>query len=374
MAEDTGWEPVEPEGLALGTYATTVILSVLCTIVVLMRTFVRARNRCLGTDDHLMVAGWASYIVHNVIVIVGCHRGIGTVRRKLTDAQVREGMKYVFLWQIFYAATLVCVKSSICVTVLRIATGKVYVWLLRGLIGLSILMSSVGFIVIMAQCQPVEAFWDPSRGKCMNKILPMILTYAASAANVITDFAVATIPMVLVRKLQMRSKLKLYAQLIMGLGVLASIASIIRVPYSNAYLQPANFVYSVANIILWTVVEYGVGIIAGSLPSLRAFFKSLAKDKSTQEYSGSHHTDLLTIGRVRDRQTRSCRSHGIELGPAATATVDYGDTNQERDDDSTRHIIKATREFGMERSGSDEEELYQERETRDPRLQKGMMV
>ena len=129
-----------------------------------------------------------------------------------------------------------------------------------------------------------------------------------------------------------------------------------------------------ANIILWTVVECGVGIIAGSLPSLRAFFKSLAKDKSTQEYSGSHHTDLLTIGRVRDRQTRSGRSHGIELGPAATATVDYGDTNQERDDDSTRHIIKVTREFGMERSGSDEEELYQERETRNPRLQKGMMV
>lgn len=60
MAEDVGWEPVEPKGLALGTYATTVILSVLCTIVVLMRTFVRARNRCLGTDDHLMVAGWVS--------------------------------------------------------------------------------------------------------------------------------------------------------------------------------------------------------------------------------------------------------------------------------------------------------------------------
>ncbi|KAJ0141244.1 Pyrroline-5-carboxylate reductase [Fusarium oxysporum f. sp. albedinis] len=35
----------------------------------------------------------------------------------------------------------------------------------------------------------------------------------------------------------------------------------------------------VGNIILWTVVECGVGIVAGSFPSLRAFFKSLARYK-----------------------------------------------------------------------------------------------
>jgi hypothetical protein len=54
----------------------------------------------------------------------------------------------------------------------------------------------------------------------MGRIVPTILTYAASVSNVITDFAVAVIPMCLVRKLQMRAKLKLYAQLIMGLGML----------------------------------------------------------------------------------------------------------------------------------------------------------
>ncbi|KAH7164947.1 hypothetical protein DER46DRAFT_684894 [Fusarium sp. MPI-SDFR-AT-0072] len=162
------------------------------------------RNQSIGNDDYLMCVGWAAYMVHKIIVIIGCCRGDGNVRRKLETSQVQEGMKYVFLWQIFYAATLAFVKSSICVTFLRIATGKKYVQILQGLVNLSVLMSSVGFIVIMVQCQPIQSFWNPSKGKYMNKILPTILTYAASVSNVITDFAVADIPMCLVRKLQMR--------------------------------------------------------------------------------------------------------------------------------------------------------------------------
>lgn len=126
----------------------------------------------------------------------------------------------MFIWQIFYAATLVFVKSSICVTILRLTTEKIYVRILQCLIGLSVMMSSVGFVVIMVQCRPVQAFRDSARGTCMDKILPTILTYAASVANVITDFTVAIIPIFIVRKLQMRSRLKLYAQLIMGLGML----------------------------------------------------------------------------------------------------------------------------------------------------------
>ncbi|KAH7192768.1 uncharacterized protein B0J16DRAFT_411442 [Fusarium flagelliforme] len=350
MSTEPSWESVQPQGLALALFVTTVILSILCTIVVFLRTYIRTRNQCIGNDDYLMCAGWVAYMVHNGIVIAGCHTGIGTVRYKLSTAQVQGGMKYVLLWQMFYAVTLAFVKTSICVTVLRIATGKLYILTLRFLIAQSVLLSTVGVIVVLVQCRPVEAFWIPSKGTCMDKILPTILTYAASVSNVITDFATALIPMLLVRKLQMRSNLKLYAQLIMCLGVLASIASIVRVPYSNAYLKPDNFVYQVGNIILWTVVECGVGIVAGSLPSLRAFFKSLAKDRSTDDQSHSNGTDLVTIGRVRER---SNREGNMELG--ANETVINGSDYQEGDTDSTRRIMKAARVDTVEQDGSDEE-------------------
>lgn len=142
------------------------------------------------------------------------------VVHSLQPSTITDFYQYVFMWQLFYAATLACVKSSICVTVLRIATGKVYIRILQALIIMSVAMSGLGVVLVLVQCRPIEAHWIPSRGSCMGRIVPTVLTYAASVSNVITDFAVAVIPMCLVRKLQMRAKLKLYAQLIMGLGML----------------------------------------------------------------------------------------------------------------------------------------------------------
>jgi hypothetical protein len=120
----------------------------------------------------------------------------------------------------FYALTLALVKSSICVTVIRIAIKKKYVRILQALIVMSVALSSFGIIFLLVQCRPFEAHWIPSKGTCFSKLIPTILTYAASVSNVVTDSAVAVIPMFLVRKLQMRHKLKLYAQLIMALGML----------------------------------------------------------------------------------------------------------------------------------------------------------
>jgi hypothetical protein len=120
----------------------------------------------------------------------------------------------------FYALTLALVKSSICVTVIRIAIKKKYVRILQALIVMSVALSSFGIIFLLVQCRPFEAHWIPSKGTCFSKLIPTILTYAASVSNVVTDSAVAVIPMFLVRKLQMRYKLKLYAQLIMALGML----------------------------------------------------------------------------------------------------------------------------------------------------------
>ncbi|KAL3595833.1 hypothetical protein FPOAC2_10203 [Fusarium poae] len=110
MATDS-WEPVKPEGLALSLYVTTVVLSVLCTIVVVLRTYIRTRNDCIGLDDYVMCAGWAAYIAHNIIVSIGCHTGIGTVKNTLNTLQIQEANKYVVIWQMLYACTLALVKS-----------------------------------------------------------------------------------------------------------------------------------------------------------------------------------------------------------------------------------------------------------------------
>lgn len=58
----------------------------------------------------------------------------------------------------------------------------------------------------------------------------------------------------------------------------ASVASVIRTVYTDAYSSEDNYLYNTGKIVLWTVVECGLGIIAGCLPMIK-----FSRRKSRQE-------------------------------------------------------------------------------------------
>ncbi|KAL7940704.1 hypothetical protein V8C42DRAFT_349298 [Trichoderma barbatum] len=345
VSDDNVFHYAKLEGLALGIFATSVVFSVLNTIVMGLRGYIRLRMKCFGMDDWLMTIGWATNLLHYGVAIWGSVVGVGTRNAKLNSAQQQEALKSIVFWQLCYALTLVFIKSSICVALTRITQVRIYLFILRGLIVLSAVMSSVGIIVIFNQCKPFQAYWDKSRGTCMPTIIPTILSYAASVSNVITDTTVAAVPYFILRDTMMRPRLKLYVNFILGLGLTAGIASIIRVPYSNAYDKADDTVYHVGDIVLWTVVETGVGVIAGSLPSLRAFFKHLAKDVSTNEDQNSAGTKLVHIG------GRPHPLYGAEIGVTVVANPRDEDSYYE-DGESTKNIIKVTKEIVMSHNDS----------------------
>lgn len=127
----------------------------------------------------------------------------------------------LLMWQAFYAGSLAFIKSSICITLMRITQQRMYLNILRGLIILSAALSTVGLIIIVNQCHPLTRYWDKRvPGTCWPPIIATVLSYIASASNVVTDLTVAVIPIFLLRQIQMRSRLKLYVRLILGLGIL----------------------------------------------------------------------------------------------------------------------------------------------------------
>ncbi|KAG9495562.1 hypothetical protein J7337_013812 [Fusarium musae] len=128
------------------------------------------------------------------------------------------------------------------------------------------------------------------------------------------------------------------ANVVMGIGALASVATIIRLPYSPAYSQPSNQLHGIGNIILWTIVECSLGIIAGSMPMLRKLFKALRKDDSSYA-RGTDDINLVTIGQVRGKH------HPIYDGDVRATVAAGEDRESDRDDESTRQIIRVTKEF-----------------------------
>ncbi|KAF5002029.1 hypothetical protein FGRMN_640 [Fusarium graminum] len=67
----------------------------------------------------------------------------------------------------------------------------------------------------------------------------------------------------------MKTTTKVSVSVVLGLASLASLCTIIRLPYLKYYSIQDDYLHNVANIVIWSLVESGIGIVAGSLPSLR---------------------------------------------------------------------------------------------------------
>ncbi|KAF4452080.1 hypothetical protein F53441_5012 [Fusarium austroafricanum] len=332
-----GWHAVQPSGLAAALLALTIIFTPLCIAVVSLRIWLRLAHNCFGLEDWLMCIGALLNLVHNGVIIWGSFTGIGTPDSKLNRAMVMEGFKAVTFWQIFYISNSMFIKISICTQLNRITTNKRCKWFLRCLIALTILITVVAGIVGLIRCRPLSASWDPSTGKCMDQGILSVLTYVVSGINIVVDWSVAIVPVFILWNVQMQKALKIMANVVMGIGALASVATIIRLPYSPAYSAPKDQLHGIGNIILWTVVECSLGIIAGSMPMLRKLFKSLRKDDSSYA-AGTNDINLVTIGQIRGKH------HPIYDGNVRSVIAAGEDRESDRDDESTRQIIRVTKE------------------------------
>jgi hypothetical protein len=347
----TVYEPIVPQGLALGLMAVTIAFTILSSFVVCLRFHVRIQQRMFGTEDWLMLAGWILNLAHNAAVIVLSVSGIGS-----PDEVITVGMQYkiglwTIIWQFIYVLDGALIKSSIIWTLLRLAKGlnKSYTYILWAMFGFSWVVWQISWPVAIFQCKPVSAAW----GQVPEGVTPDCLSgqevilrvsYFVSAANIATDLATTLVPAFLLRHVQIPRKLKFVTMGVLSLGLLASIATTIRITYTWAYTTPTNRFYTIGLIVMLTVLECDLGIIAGSAPMLRRYFKrwdnsSYGKSERTPE--ASRDINLVTIGGGR-------AGHQKLRNTGSSKSGDYYDTQfhdkESNDGDSSRHIIHITRE------------------------------
>lgn len=130
-------------------------------------------------------------------------------------------MQALVLWQLFYVSSSTFIKSSICTTLMRIADVRQgFVHTLQALIVVTVLSTIVAISAVFARCKPIQASWNPTQGTCIDQTPIIILTYIVSGVNIITDFTVAGLPIILLWNMHMQRRLKIGAGMILGVGVL----------------------------------------------------------------------------------------------------------------------------------------------------------
>jgi hypothetical protein len=165
-------------------------------------------------------------MVEVVLACYGAHVGLGALDSKLNDWLQIESKKYLMIWMMDYVFSLVLIKMSLCIAMLRVGSPikkfRVCVYTLLGLCVATFMATIIGILYL---CRPIEANWNTAlvlEGKavCASMEAMIALSYMSTASSIATDIACAILPGVIVRNMQLPRKTKISVCVLLSFGSL----------------------------------------------------------------------------------------------------------------------------------------------------------
>ncbi|KAJ6164619.1 pectinesterase precursor [Penicillium chermesinum] len=264
------------EGLAVAVFVVCIFMAGLSIIAVLLRCFVRLGlvRGAFGWDDALMIVGLVLFIGLNSCCAFAATEGVGHHVTEFPNPDIyKETLWKWWLGQQLYLWSSAVVKISIAFALLRLAVKQWHRVILWSIVSTVIVIGLFFWLVLLFDCNPVQYFWnrlDPNyQGSCLSTKILLDVAYTYSSVTILCDFTLGGLPILMVWSLQMTYHTKIAHPLTASS---ASVAVVIRMPFLHHY-EDADFLYSTTQIIIWSVIETGLGIIAGSLITLRPLIR-----------------------------------------------------------------------------------------------------
>ena len=200
------------------------------------------------------------------------HFGLGRHRYYLSHDDYQEYRKYTFGQWIQTFFSLMITKISICLLLLRITiihwVKRPIQWMIWILIVTNVILT---FLWIF-QCSPVDLYWDKTRsGKCFSKGYTLRVIFAQAIVSILSDFLLATFPIIILCNVRINRKLKIGLCILMGLGVITAGCSIVRTVL-NWDNTTTDGTWYLANQY-WRGAEITFGIICASLPTFPHLYR-----------------------------------------------------------------------------------------------------
>ncbi|KAI0151477.1 hypothetical protein BJ166DRAFT_536154 [Pestalotiopsis sp. NC0098] len=248
--------------------------AILAFITILLRCGVRLFIvRSFGIDDWLMSFAAVTFMLYCSFSLTGVAHGTGQHEANLPAENVATARMFWWLCYLMYCTTMILSKISIGYLLLRVAVKKIHAWIIYGAMVITGITCTVFFFVVIFQCSPISFFWQKHQtGTCVNVEVIIGLAYLYSACSVITDFTFALLPAWIIMGLQLHKRTKFALIPLMAMGCVASAAVVCRFAYLTRFRDP-DFLWATLDIAIWSTVEQGLAIAAGSLATLRPLLR-----------------------------------------------------------------------------------------------------
>nr|POE87139.1 hypothetical protein CFP56_76004 [Quercus suber] len=119
------------------------------------------------------------------------------------------------------------------------------------------------------RCVPLKKEWEPSAaGFCINGNRFTIVDRTFACLNVLVDLSFAIYPVFILKRLQVKLRVRLAVYLLLSCGLLAAVASIGRVVASDLTVE--DITYDLIPLTYWAISEVTGVLILGSLPAFHS--------------------------------------------------------------------------------------------------------
>ncbi|KAJ5654657.1 hypothetical protein N7490_001660 [Penicillium lividum] len=275
---------------------STIMLTVLALLTYGLRVYCRLTRKSWGTEDWIMTAALVPFAVLVAGCIGGAFNGIGirnsTLAEPGNEKYTALGKKFFLVFEVGYCSAIIPIKLSISWMLIRVAgKRKTYLYIQYVVIVTFVVMNIIALIFILTNCIPVSAAWSTEAlengGHCKPGYVLADVYYACTAVNIVTDWVTACLPIPLLWNVQINRNTKISIVALMGLGIFASLSACVRLKYTVALTNQNDYLYSVANVVIWGFAENGIGMIVGNVATLRPLFRILRDGKSSDPYHQS---------------------------------------------------------------------------------------
>ncbi|KAL2869522.1 uncharacterized protein BJX67DRAFT_332657 [Aspergillus lucknowensis] len=265
-------------------------------LVVGIRLYTRVIvTRRPGWDDFFIALSLASALVCSALVQVGIHYGLGRHTTDITDPEHRvQAVKYTVIAPNFSMVSTTTGKLSVALFLLRLmgtSATTAQRWSLYILSAVSIAWNALAVIAVAGFCRPAEKIWRPEiPGSCFSTEFQLVAGTSQASFNAFADLALALFPVWIFRKVQLAPVKKLGIIAILGAGIFAAAATLVKCVLLKNLPQHADITWSWAPITTWYTIEMYVIIMCATLPTLPQSYSAIFRTHHTYYNSSNQRS------------------------------------------------------------------------------------
>ncbi|CAG8937896.1 unnamed protein product [Penicillium salamii] len=197
-----------------------------------LRVYVRLRMNKFGTSSLIWaLIAWFFTTLTQIFGIISVLHGLGNHITVVEEVgELHNFLLFTWITVFFFNLAIPTGKVAVAAFLIEM-NSQSNPKIRRSLIivaGLNILFNIPQCLLVWFQCSPPSALWDPLRQAQCDHGKSVYYTYFVGAVAAISDFYLAIIPITMLVPLRIDRKLKWGLSFLMGCGVFAGAAAIVR--------------------------------------------------------------------------------------------------------------------------------------------------